>query len=316
MLKQLGKLKQLFSISTGLISLSYFNSHAYAINLGATSPDDADGELLIQRLEEIANNYTNLSSMLLALNLTSTNTGEISPQLKNNSVALTSLGTDRDESSSPQTSNYLAILIGELTKSKTDSSSSNPFIVVEEPEFSARNLFGYITHSIKKLNINQPIELNGVSKISILPQVDSGDIYKDVYDFDITSNKQVNDLNSSLSNVFNNKQNFNSQVSNILSGKNESISYAGLQHQLVNSAQVGGIRSSSNDFFSNSSQSFAGENFGGSSENWFQHFGRGEMYANPAGLVSPISESHVNRQLRLQQRGQRNGLKSKFYRRR
>ena len=315
MLEQLRKLKQFLSISTGLISFSYFNSYAYAINLGAMSPDDSDGKVLNQRLEEIANNYTNLSSMFLNLDLTATNTEETTPQERNNSAALTSLVSDIDESSSTQTSNYLTILIGELTESKTGINSGTELIFVEEPEFSARNLFGYIAHSLKKLNINQSINLNRVPEIAILPQVDTEDIYKGVYDFSITTNKKY-DLNSSLNNVFNNNQDFNNQASKVLGGGNNSNSYVGLQHQLVNSVQVRTNRGSSSDLFSNGSYTFSGGNFSEPSNNWVQYFDKGQQYSNFGGLVGPASGSYVNRQLQLQQQLQRKMPKRKSFGRR
>lgn len=316
MAKQIRGLKGFFSITTGLVSLSYLMAPVYAGNIGVISETDSENHNVIDKLQETVTNYNEHSSMVFDLKL---NLDENQENIFANN--------------NPELSNYVDLGLPEVLSitatdylnviTKKPQESTEDFQAIEigtidnnnRPELSPTNLFAYLVNSFQQIKTDQPINFEKPANIAILPQIESKKIYNDMYEFDSNIAPKEYTLDSPLSSVFNDQSSNNSNSANnnqnspsdILTSRNINRNvYAGLQQQLISSVNV----------IQTPSQQYAGTtpapepvNTGVPSmpttyinrSNWFQYFSIGQQYSNPAGLINTSSSSYVSSQLQLQE---------------
>jgi formate dehydrogenase maturation protein FdhE len=231
----------------------------------------------------------------------------------NIALALAKLSEEKEE--------FLAIIPTNSSKSPEELYSMEiSSISSNEPlQLSPQNFLSYMVNSLKKIRLDQPINQSGSKDIAILPQAKADETFKDMYDFNVEKKPKEYDLDSSLNDVFkdesatDNTQGKNSDQNllkdQISDSSSNSISYVGLQHQLVTSVrqnQPPSQYTSSNSqnnlppiSAQNSLSSLITPSRG--SNSWFLFFGKAQQYSNPMGLIETSPDAQITSQLQLEQ---------------
>jgi hypothetical protein len=295
---QFRTLTQISSIAAGLISFN-FNYHARASNWRMISPVIFDGETLSQQLPEIADNYTSLSSMLLSFDLNVTE--QIAATEENKADKLLFFEPNVVQL---LPSDYLELVSGDLTQSTFDLSQGIELTSGEEKqELSPLNLWGYIVSSLKKLTIALPPNRKRVAEVPILPQVETQDIFKGIYDFDITIEKKEYDLHTSLNLILNNQAvkdgdrlantKANLLEDRIFSAPRNGNPYVSLQQQLVNSLKGNQPLSSPRGLPSYGYVGIEGSIVAPSRNRWVQDLEKAQQDYNSPRLINISPQSYI-----------------------